>query len=314
MTTSSRIESDGGVGHLREALLEVVVEHPRLVRERRQLRVVAHGSERVAAVTDQAQEHELHGLGRIAEGPHALEHGRLVVAVRIVGLAQFQTLSRQPFPVRALFRPLGLELVVRHQASGIEVDEEEPARMQPALRHYPLRRDRQHAHFRGHDAAVVVGHVVAARAQPVAVEHGADAVAVGEGDQGRAVPGLHQARLEFVEGALVGRHVGPLLPRLGDHGHDRLGQAAPGHEQELEHVVEVARVRAVGLDDGEELLQLLPEQLRAQYAFARVHPVAVAQQRVDLAVVAHGAVGLGRSHEGKVFVEKRECTIAMWDS
>ena len=114
-----------------------------------------------------------------------------------------------------------------------------------------------------------------------------------KGMRGRTVPWLHQARMELVEGALVGRHVGPLLPRLRDHGHDRLREAAPGHEQELEHVVEVPRVRTVGLDDREELLQFVPEQIRAQDAFAGVHPVAVAQQRVDLAVVAHGAVGLG---------------------
>ena len=120
---------DGGVGHLREALLEVVVEHARPVRERRQFRVVAHGPERVAPVAHQAEEHELHGLGGIAESPHAPENGRFVVAVRIGGLFQFQALPREPLPVGPPLRPFRLDLVVGHQPSRIEVDQEEPPRM-----------------------------------------------------------------------------------------------------------------------------------------------------------------------------------------
>jgi hypothetical protein len=42
---------------------------------------------------------------------------------------------------------------------------------------------RNDADFGGHDDKVVVGDVVAARAQAVAVEHGADLVAVREGDR-----------------------------------------------------------------------------------------------------------------------------------
>ena len=120
---------DGGVGHLRKALLEVVVQHARPIRQRRQLRVVAHRSERVAPVAHQAQQHELQCLGRIAEGLHALHHGGFVVTVRILFLAQFDPLPRQPFPVGPLPCPLRLDLVVRYQAPGIEVDQKEPPRM-----------------------------------------------------------------------------------------------------------------------------------------------------------------------------------------
>ena len=56
-----------------------------------------------------------------------------------------------------------------------------------------LGRDVEHADLGRHDDQVVLGDVVARRAQAVAVEHGADADAVGERDRRRAVPRLHQA-------------------------------------------------------------------------------------------------------------------------
>jgi hypothetical protein len=39
-------------------------------------------------------------------------------------------------------------------------------------------------------------------------------------------------------------------------------------------------------DDGQDLRQVVAEQLATQLALARAHPVDVAAQRVDLAVVA----------------------------
>ena len=199
---------------------------------------------------------------------------------------------RQPLAVRAPPGPLGLDLVIRHHPPGFEVDQEQPARPQPALLDHALGRDRQHSDLRRHDAAVVVGDVIAARAQPVAVQDRPDAGAVGERDGRGTVPRLHQARVVLVEGALVGRHVVALLPGLRDHHHDRPRQRAAGHEQEFEHVVEVAGIGAVRLHHRKELRQVVAEVLGAHHAFAGVHPVAVAEERVDLAVVAHEAVRL----------------------
>ena len=295
---------DGRVGDLRETLLEVVVEHPRLVGERRERCVVAHRPQRIAAFAHQVEEHELHGLGGVAERLHPLDQRLLVQApdgrcTRRTEIGQIEALAREPLAVGALPGPLGLDLVVGHHAPGLEVDQEQPAGPEPSLLHHPLGRDRHHPDLRGHDAAAVVGDVVPARPQPVTVQDRADAGAVGEGDGGRAVPRLHQAGVVLVEGALVGRHVAPLLPRLGDHHHDRLRQRAAVHEQEFERVVEVAGVGAVRLDHRKELPEVVAEELGAHHAFAGVHPVAVAEQGVDLAVVAHEAVRLRPVPGGK---------------
>jgi len=88
-------------------------------------------------------------------------------------------------------------------------------------------------------------------------------------------------------------HLGLVLPGLGDHHEQRVGQVPAGEGQELQAVVELGRVARPLDDDGEDLLQVVAEELRAHRALARAHPVDVAAQGVDLAVVGHIAEGLG---------------------
>ncbi len=64
---------DGRVGDLSEQLLEVVVQHPRLVREAGQGGVVAHRTDRVPQLLDHGQQHELHRFDRVAEGLHPFQ-------------------------------------------------------------------------------------------------------------------------------------------------------------------------------------------------------------------------------------------------
>ncbi len=64
-------------------------------------------------------------------------------------------------------------------------------------------------------------------------------------------------------------------------------------QQEVQGIVEIARVRAFGLDDRKELFQVVSEQLAAHHALAGEHPVLVAAERVDFPVVGHVAVRMG---------------------
>ncbi len=92
-------------------------------------------------------------------------------------------------------------------------------------------------------------------------------------------------------------------PRLGDQHHHRLRERAAAHHQELERVVDAGRVALVLVHDGEELGDVVAEELRLQAALARAHPVHVALERVDLAVVADVAVGVRER-------PRRECVRA----
>ncbi len=165
--------------------------------------------------------------------------------------------------------------------------------MQALLQQDVFGRDVEHADFGRHDDEIVLRHVVARRTQAVAIEHRADHAAVGERDRRRSVPRLHQRGVELVERLDLGRHRLVARPRLRNHHQDRVGQRSAGHHQQLEHVVERRRVAAAFADDRQDLLQIVAEQRRAQQPFARAHPVDVAAQRVDLAVVRDVAVGVG---------------------
>ena len=67
-------------------------------------------------------------------------------------------------------------------------------------------------------------------------------------------------------------------------------QRPPGHHEELEHVVERRRVAAAFANHRQDLLQVVAEEARLEQPFARAHPVDVARERVDLAVVRDVAV------------------------
>ena len=180
---------------------------------------------------------------------------------------------------------LALDLAVLDDPAALEVDEEDLAGLQAALAQDVLGRLVDHAGLGAQHDPAVLGLQPAAGAQAVAVERRADHAPVGERDRGGAVPRLHQARVEGVEALQVLGQVVAALVGLGDHHHHRVRQRAAGEHEQLEHVVERRRVRAAGPHDRQDLRQVVAEQLGGELRLARAHPVDVAAQRVDLAVV-----------------------------
>ena len=206
---------------------------------------------------------------------------------------------------------VALDLVVGDDAALLEVDQQHLARLQAPLLDDRLLRDRQHAHLGGEHDEPVVGDEVARRAQAVAVERRADLAAVGEGDRGRAVPRLHQRGVILVEGAPVLVHERVAGPGLGDQHHHGVGERVAAAHQELERVVEAGGVGLALVGDRPELRDVVAEQLGVDRGLARRHPVDVAAQRVDLAVMRDHPVGMrelpGREGVGReALVHERE--------
>ena len=144
-----------------------------------------------------------------------------------------------------------------------------------------------------HDDETVLADGVAERTQAVAVEGGADADAVGEDQAGGAVPGLHERGVVAVEAADLGIEVHGVLPCLGHEHGQGVADVAPAPGQQLEGLVELPGVRRVVVEHGpEERLRAEAGLLGAEHR-AGQHPVAVALDGVDLAVVADRAEGLG---------------------
>ncbi len=166
--------------------------------------------------------------------------------------------------------------------------------MDTPLEAHLLRRDAEHAGLRGHDQEVVRRYEVAAGPEAVTVEDRADLGPVRANDQRRAVPGLHQGRVVFIEVALGLVHRDVVRPGLGDHHQHRVRQRPPGCQQQLEGIVEAGGVtlygRAAGRDYRQELLNGVAQLCRGEHRGAGGHPVDVAAQGVDLAVMNNVAI------------------------
>ena len=115
----------------------------------------------------------------------------------------------------------------------------------------------------------------------------------------------------FVKRAPLGGHRLVARPRLGHHHHHRVRQLAARQRQELEDVVEHRRVGSLGIDDGQHLLQVITEELGPHHRLARMHPVDVAAQGIDLPVVRNVSIGMrprprGESIRGKPRMDHRQ--------
>ncbi len=203
------------------------------------------------------------------------------------------------------------QLFVGNEPAGFEIDQQHLARLQPPLGDDVFFRDRQHADFRRHDDAVVAGDDVARRPQAVAVERGADLAAVGEGDRRRAVPRLHQRGVVFVERAALLVHQLIAGPGLRNHHHHRMRQRVAAHGQEFERIVEAGGVGLAFVGDRPQLRDIGAEFRRRHRSLPRRHPVVVAAQRVDLAVMGDHAVRMrqrpGRERVGgEALVNERQ--------
>ena len=137
-------------------------------------------------------------------------------------------------------------------------------------------RDVERPDLGGHDHAVVVGHDVAAGSQAVAVEHGADRTAVGEGDRGRPVPRLHQAAMKPVEVALTWGIESLFSQASGISIIIGVRQAVARPHQQLDGVVEAGRVGEPLADDRLDLLQVSRlVEVGGEERLAGPHPVDV---------------------------------------
>ncbi|MPM13783.1 hypothetical protein SDC9_60142 [bioreactor metagenome] len=275
------------VRHLGEVLDEVVEHQLRALRQHRDGRVGAHRADRLGTGVGHRRDDLAQLLLGVAEDLLAAGDRRVgvhdVLAHRQLG--QVEAAFAQPVSVRCLGRQAPLDLLVGDDAVLGEVGEEHLAGLQPALGAQVVVGDVEHAGLRGQHHQAVVGDPVATGTQAVAVEDRADLGAVGERHAGRAVPRLHQAGVVGVEVAHLLGHVVVVLPGLRDHHQHRVRQAATAEIEQLDHGVEGRRVGRRRLTDREEPVERARDQRGVEQRLPGAHPVLVAADGVDLAVV-----------------------------
>ena len=182
------------------------------------------------------------------------------------------------------------DLFVIDHAALLKVDQEHLARLQAPFSNDLVLWNRQHARLGRHDDQVIIGHAVTRRAQAVTVQRGTNLATIGEHNRRWAVPRLKHGGVVFVKRFAPLVHGGVLLPWFGNHHHYGLTDRVTRHRQQLQAVVKGSGVRLVGKADGVKLLQIGAKHRRRHHTFTCFHPVVVALNGVDLAVVRYVAV------------------------
>ena len=279
---------DRRVGHLREVLLEIGEQGLRPVRQRRDRRVVAHGADGFLAGRRHRRHQDLQVFLGVAEHLLAVQQRQVRDRRRFGSRRQVfehDLRALEPLLIGMAAGQFRFQLFVGNEPAFLEIDQQHLAGLQPPLGDDVLFRDGQHAHFGRHDDAIIAGDDIARRSQTVAVERGADLPAVGERDRGRAVPRLHQRGVVFVEGAALLVHQRVAGPRFRNHHHHRVRQRIAAEHQKFERVVEARGVGLALVGDRPQFIDVVAELRRGHRGLPRRHPVVVAAQRVDLAVM-----------------------------
>mmetsp|Transcript_23118 Transcript_23118/g.74859 ORF Transcript_23118/g.74859 Transcript_23118/m.74859 type:complete len:525 (+) Transcript_23118:2948-4522(+) len=280
------------VGHLRKALLEVVVQRARRLGEHGQRRVVAHGEECLFAAVGHVAHLHLQVLRTPTKRRHLLHnvvrHRRARLDRKVVHRRDLGCLLLHPLAVGRLCSQLLLDFEVGAEDARLQVDCDHVARAEPALANHVLVLYFDHTSL-GHEGdQPVLGLEEAGGAQPVTVERGAQLLAVAEGEQGGAVPRLLQpcVVVEHIRYVWVVVVLRLLVVRFRHkrRERERWGLAADA-DQVFEDGVEICRV---GLGQGAQ--RVAPPALHVE----RPLPVDVADERIDLAIVRQGAHGLGQ--------------------
>ncbi len=275
------------VGDLGEQLREVVEQQPRPVGQDRHRRIGAHRPDRLHPGACHGRQDDPQFLLGVPEGLLAACDRRPRVH-HVLTLRQFLEVDHarmQPLLVRELGGEFGLDLVVLDDPALNSVDQEHLPRLQTPLAHHRCRIEVEHARLGGQHDQPVGGLPESAGPQTVAVQHRPDDPPIGEGHAGRTVPRLHQRGVVFVEGATRRVHLGVVLPGLRDHHQHRMRKRPATQIQELQHLVETRRVAGRRRADREQPLQVPRDVVAGQEGLARPHPVPVALDGVDLAVV-----------------------------
>ena len=260
-------------------------------------RIVAHGADRLLGALGHRREDQLEGFqceagGRLAAQQFfAAEQHRLGAGADF-GLQLDNCL--QPIFVRRFRSQVIDDLAMVIELAGLKVGRDHAAGGDRPTPRDLMVAQRAHARFRTHGKDTVRGQSIAQGAQTVAVQPRNRPAAIKGRDAGRAVPGLHHGVAIVIQRPVRHRHHRlAFRPGFRDQHRLRHRRRAAGLAEHLPDRIQSARVRRAIRDDRLDVVDIVAVSLGDHPDLVALHPVLVAAQRVDLAVMRDHPERLG---------------------
>ena len=281
-------------------MIEIGIEEPWANRENRKRSVIPHGSNGFGAILEHRLEDHVQLLVRVAE--RDLPLGQVKDVQIANGSRELIRLKRgdgeavviDHLAVVVPCCKLGLDRPVPQQDSRSRVDGNHFARRKATLLNDGFLIKSVDTHF-GTDAEdAVIGDLIPRRPQAVSIKACPDRDSVCEDKRGGTVPRLAEAGVVFVEGGQFGCDL--FIPPPGwrnEHRH-RVQDRASRHGEHLKNVVEAGGIRASGLDDRLEEVDVGTPEIGFQLRLTGLCPVPVSPDGVDLSVVSQHPEGMGK--------------------
>mmetsp|Transcript_30886 Transcript_30886/g.42804 ORF Transcript_30886/g.42804 Transcript_30886/m.42804 type:complete len:302 (-) Transcript_30886:731-1636(-) len=273
----------------------------RLGREHRQRGVISHAESGLHASSGHALDHKLHVLTRVSSSSLQLEgrsgvHGALLLRVHGFHAGD----CGNPLRVRVSGGSVLADLVMGAEGAGSELRSHHHARAQTPLEHHVLsitQHVAENSHLGSHIEESILRSPEPRRPQPVPVQARSYRPAVREHQESGSVPGLLHSGVVVVKVLGLGvvlHHGGMVFVRLGhQHQHGFIHrQLRP--DEKLSDAVKVGGVGGGGVGDGAEVSLSALQRRVGHQGLPGCHPVQVALQRVDFAVVTNHAEGLSQ--------------------
>ena len=289
---------NGRIRHLCKKLLEIAEQGLPGFRQHGQRDIRTHGGNRFRTAARHGKNLVLDFFIGITEGFVEFVPELLRVLFHLqVGNGQILQMNQvriQPFTIGTLRGIAALQFIITDQTLCFRVHQQHLSGLETGLFHNVCGIDVQNTNFGREDHVVVFRLIPAAGAQSVAVQHCADAVAVAEDNCRRTIPGLHHGGIVEIKVLLLLTHLAVVGPGLRDGHHYGLRKLYSVHHQEFQGVVQHGGVGALLIHHRENAVHVLIADDPGMHGLlAGEHPVNVAADRVDLAVVHDVAVRVG---------------------
>ena len=276
------------IGHLAETLAEIMMQTAILLGQNGQRGVIAHGADGFLAILRHRLDDQLQVFQRPAGRKLPLTQFLTVKAADLFGAGN---LTAQ---IDSIFDPLveGLgirqpvfQFAVEIKPALLQIDTDHLAGADPTFAYNLHFINRHHAGFRADNQHVVLRQGIAKRPETITVKPGNNPAAIRRADGGGSIPRFHDRVAIGVKRLVLDRHIFLVAPAFRDQQGFRHRRAATGADQYLEHRIQRGAVGPARLNNRLHIVGAVSERVGNHADFMAFHPVDIAADGIDLAVM-----------------------------